>query len=60
MKIKETEKGLILNVYVKPRSKKFGIRVEEDEVVVNCLEEPVEGKVNKELVKKLSGFSARR
>ena len=60
MKIKETEKGLILNVYVKPRSKKFGIRVEEDEVVVNCLEEPVEGKVNKELVKKLSGLFGKK
>ena len=54
MKIRETEKGLILDVYVKPRSKEFKILVEGDDIVVHCVEEPVEGRVNKELVKKLS------
>ena len=54
MKIRETEKGLVLDVYVKPRSKEFRIVVEGDEIVVHCLEEPVGGRVNKELVKKLS------
>jgi hypothetical protein len=28
--------------------------VEGDDIVVHCVEEPVEGRVNKELVKKLS------
>jgi uncharacterized protein (TIGR00251 family) len=54
VKIRETEKGLILDVYVKPQSKEFKILVEGDDIVVHCVEEPVEGRVNKELVKKLS------
>jgi hypothetical protein len=54
MKLRETEKGLILDVYVKPRSKEFRIMVEGDEIVVHCLEEPVGGRVNRELVKELS------
>jgi hypothetical protein len=54
VKIRETEKGLILDVYVKPRSKEFKILVEGDDIVVHCVEEPVEGRVNKELVKELS------
>lgn len=60
MKIKETEKGLILDVYVKPRSKEFKVVVEGDEVVVRCLEEPVGGRVNRELVKELSRFFGKR
>lgn len=59
-KIKETEEGLILDVCVKPRSKEFRIVVEADEIVVHCLEEPVEGRVNRELVKKLSRLFGRR
>ena len=54
MKLRETEKGLILEVYVKPRSKEFRIMVEGDEIVVHCSEEPVGGRVNRELVKELS------
>jgi len=54
MKLMETEKGLILDVYVKPRSKEFRIMVEGDEIVVHCSEEPVGGRVNRELVKELS------
>ncbi|MGA2310180.1 MAG: DUF167 domain-containing protein [Candidatus Bathyarchaeia archaeon] len=54
MKLRETEKGLILDVYVKPRSKEFRIMVEGDEIVVHCSEEPVGGRVNRELVKELS------
>jgi hypothetical protein len=54
MKLRETEKGLILDVYVKPRSKEFRIMVEGDEIVVHCLEEPVGGRANRELVKELS------
>jgi uncharacterized protein (TIGR00251 family) len=60
VKIRETEKGLILDVYVKPRSKEFKILVEGDDVVVHCVEEPVDGRVNKELVKKLSRLFGRR
>jgi uncharacterized protein (TIGR00251 family) len=60
MKLRETEKGLILDVYVKPRSKEFRIMVEGDEIVVHCMEEPVGGRVNRELVKELSRLFGRK
>jgi uncharacterized protein (TIGR00251 family) len=60
VKIKETGKGIILDVYVKPRSKEFRIMVEGDEIVVCCREEPVGGRVNRELVKELSRLFGRR
>jgi hypothetical protein len=60
VRIRETEKGLILDVYVKPRSKEFRIVVEGDDIVIHCLEEPVEGRVNRELVKELSRFFGKR
>ncbi len=54
MKINEVKDGSILEVYVKPNSKEFRIAVEGDEIVVSCREEPIKGKVNKELIKELS------
>jgi uncharacterized protein (TIGR00251 family) len=71
VRFSETENGLIIEVYVKPRSREPKILVEDDELVVYCVGEPLEGKVNKELVKMLSkilkvrvelvsGFSSRK
>ncbi|MCK4474825.1 DUF167 domain-containing protein [Candidatus Bathyarchaeota archaeon] len=54
MSFYETKHGAILQVSVKPRSKEFKIVTEGDEIMVFCREEPVKGKVNKELVKELS------
>ena len=54
MRINEVEDGVILEVNVKPNSKEFKIVVEGDEIVVFCVEAPVKGKVNKELVKEFS------
>ena len=54
MKINEVKHGVILEVNVKPNSKEFKIVVEGDEIVVSCVEKPVKGKVNKELVKEFS------
>jgi len=54
MRITETKDGAILEVFVKPKSTKFEVTLEGDEVVVRCTEEPVKGKVNKELLKALS------
>ncbi|MFZ0965546.1 MAG: DUF167 family protein [Candidatus Bathyarchaeia archaeon] len=54
MRINEVKDGVILDVNVKPNSKEFKIVVEGDEIVVFCVEEPVKGKVNKELVKEFS------
>jgi uncharacterized protein (TIGR00251 family) len=54
MKLQETEDGVILDVHVKPNSKVFQIKVEDDELIVMCREAPVKGKVNKELLKRFS------
>jgi uncharacterized protein (TIGR00251 family) len=54
MKINQTKEGLILAVRVKPKSREFKITVEGDDIVVFCTEEPLKGKVNKELIKELS------
>lgn len=54
MKLSETKDGVVLEVFVKPNSQKFEVVVEGDEVVVWCTEEPVKGKVNKEIIKELS------
>lgn len=54
MKLLETNQGIIVDVYVKPRSRKFRIETEEDGLVMFCREPPVKGRVNKELVKELS------
>ena len=54
MKIQKTNQGVILEVYVKPRSKEFKIVTEGEEIIVFCREEPVRGKVNEELIKQLS------
>ena len=54
MGINEVKDGVILDVNVKPNSKEFKIVVEGDEIVVFCVEAPVKGKVNKELVKEFS------
>jgi len=60
MKIKETGKDIILDIYVRPKSKEFDIVVEADEIVVHCREEPVGGKVNKELVKEFTRLFGKR
>jgi uncharacterized protein (TIGR00251 family) len=56
MNLKETEDGVIVEVFVKPNSKSFKMTVDTDEIVVFCTEHPVRGKVNKELVKEFSKF----
>jgi uncharacterized protein (TIGR00251 family) len=54
MKITETKDGAIIEVFVKPNSQKFEVTVEDNEIIVRCTEEPLKGKVNKELLKSLS------
>jgi uncharacterized protein (TIGR00251 family) len=60
MKVQETNRGMILDVFVKPRSKEFKIMVEGDKIVAFCKEKPVKGKANKELVKELSRLFHRK
>lgn len=54
LKMLKTDRGVILNVYVKPNSKEFKIITDNNEFVVFCRESPEKGKVNKELIKELS------
>jgi hypothetical protein len=54
MRLTETKDGVIFEVFVKPNSKKFEVVFEGDEIVVRCTEEPVKGKVNKEIIKEFS------
>jgi uncharacterized protein (TIGR00251 family) len=54
MRINEVKDGVILEVNVKPNSKEFKIAVEGEEIVVFCVERPVKGKVNRELLKEFS------
>jgi hypothetical protein len=54
MSIKETKDGVIITIFVKPNSPKFKVELDGDEIVVHCTEEPVKGKVNKELIKEFT------
>jgi uncharacterized protein (TIGR00251 family) len=54
MKITETKNGTVIEVFVKPNQPKFAVKVDDDEIILLCANEPVKGKVNKELVKELS------
>jgi len=49
-----------MEIFVKPKSRDFKIMIEADEIVVFCREEPVEGKVNKEIIKELSKLFHRK
>jgi uncharacterized protein (TIGR00251 family) len=71
MNIKDTKEGAVIEVFVKPKSKKFEMYTEDDEMVVRCTGEPVKGKVNKEIIKEttrlfgfkveiISGFTSRQ
>jgi len=52
--VTETEGACIIDVIVKPRSRAFKVIVEGEDIIVFCTEEPVRGKVNKELINELS------
>lgn len=54
MNLKETKNGTIIEVFVKPNQPKFNVKLDGDEIIVFCTEEPVKGKVNKELIKEFS------
>jgi hypothetical protein len=54
MSIKETKDGVIITIFVKPNAPKFKIELDSEEIVVHSTEEPVKGKVNKEIIKEFS------
>ena len=54
MSIKQTKSGVIVTVFVKPNSPKFRVERDGGEIVVHSTEEPVKGKVNREILKEFS------
>jgi uncharacterized protein len=54
MSIAETKDGVILTIFVKPNASKFKVELDGDEIVVHSTEEPVKGKVNKQIVKEFT------
>ena len=54
MNLKQTKDGVLVEVQVKPNSKRFKISIEAGVIVVFCKEHPIRGRVNRELVKKFS------
>ncbi len=52
--LQKTADGVILELSVKPNAKKFEIQIDGDTVLVLVPEAPMKGKVNKELLKRLS------
>jgi uncharacterized protein (TIGR00251 family) len=56
MKIKETKKGIALEVLVKPGSKSCRIEISNNDVLFFCKKLPCKGKANKELIKVFSNL----
>lgn len=54
MKLTETKEGTLIEVFVKPNQPMFSVKLEDGEIIVLCTEEPVKGKVNREIIKALS------
>jgi len=58
--LRQVSGGVVVVVFVKPNSKQFQLKVEDDALVVLCRESPVKGKVNKELIKEFSRIFKKR
>lgn len=56
MKLVETKDGTIIEIFVKPNQSDFKIMVDYDEILVSSTEEPVKGRVNKQITKELAKF----
>lgn len=60
MKPRKTSQGTVIDIYVRPNSGQFQVKIEDDEIVVLCRESPVKGRTNRELTKELSRLFKRR
>jgi uncharacterized protein (TIGR00251 family) len=54
MNIKETKDGVSITIFVKPNAPIFKIEFDGTEIVVYSTEEPIKGKVNKEIIKEFT------
>ena len=60
LELRQVSGGVVVAVFVKPNSKQFQLKVEDDTLVVLCRETPVKGRVNRELTKELSRILKKR
>jgi uncharacterized protein (TIGR00251 family) len=60
MELRETPQGITIVIFVKPNSRRFQVKIEDDEIVVCCRAAPVKGRVNRELTKELARRFKRR
>lgn len=60
LELRQVSGGVVAAVFVKPNSKQFQLKVEDDTLVALCRENPVKGRVNKELIKELSRIFKKR
>jgi uncharacterized protein (TIGR00251 family) len=60
MEILETVDGVVLNIYIKPGSTHFKIKIDDGKLFFWCHEHPLKGKVNKELLNKFSRIFGQR
>jgi uncharacterized protein YggU (UPF0235/DUF167 family) len=51
MNLTETKDGTLIMVFVKPNQPRFEVKIDGDEIFIFSSEEPVKGKVNKEIIK---------
>jgi uncharacterized protein (TIGR00251 family) len=54
MSINKAKGGVILTIFVKPNSPKFKIELDGIDIVVYSTEEPIKGKVNKEILREFT------
>jgi uncharacterized protein (TIGR00251 family) len=60
MELQKVSDGVVVAIFVKPNSKGFQVKVEDDELIALCRESPVKGRANRELIKELSRLFKRR
>jgi len=54
MKLVKAKEGTVISVFVKPKQAKYSIAIDGDDILIFSTEEPVKGRVNKEILKALS------
>ena len=54
MKLVQAKEGTVVTVFVKPKQAKYSIAIDGDDILIFSTEEPVKGRVNKEILKVLS------
>ena len=54
MNLQEDQRGAIISIFVKLNQRQFGIKIQDDTLLAFCREKPVNGRVNRELIKQFS------